>query len=281
MQDKKRTVSLKTNAKDLGTVLNLLGVKEEVNVEVVVSVEDNKNTYKILNAPAVLDWDFSEEKEELTDFVINCERRQETDQPEKDDEYEKRCKEREEELKRKVDLIINNPRQYLKDCLGIPGVDEMTDEEVQKILWATYQTPVAKEEVKKEEEEDDKFYFPNHSIIDDTAGLVKVIESVWIASQIAPGVRFGTKLFGGNFRKAWNNITIEENTKTDLNHSTTRAMMKLLVDVFYNSPILEDEIATAYYDTLERIKENFNSLKSAETLNQVMNILYRHENKKI
>lgn len=272
MQDKKRTVRLKTNAKDLGTVLNLLGVKEEVNVEVVVSVEDSKNTYKILNAPAVLDWDFSEEKE-------SAPIKEGWDESEVEKLPEEKCSEGSD-----FSEIMKKVRATLKDA-GYEGVDEMSDEEIERemmTLCRAKDTLGIDLGVKKEEEEDENtIYFPSHSIIDDTAGLVKVIESVWVASQMAPGVRFGTKLFEGNFRKAWNNITIEENTKTDLNHSTTRAMMKLLVDVFYNSPTLEDEIATAYYDTLERIKENFNSLKSAETLNQVMNILYRHENKKI
>ena len=270
MQDKKRRVRIKTSAKDLSTILNLLNV-EEVNVEIEVSVEDCRDTYKILNAPAVLDWDFLEEKEIPVEVTA-----------EKEIEVEKlpeeKCSEDSDysEVMKKVRALLKNA--------GYKGVDEMSNEEIEREMMMTlFFTELKKGdlEVKKEEEEDDKFYFPNHKLINDTYGLIKTIESVWVASRVSPNVRFGTKLFEQNFRNAWNNITIEENTKTDLNHSTTRAMMKLLADVFYNSPTTEDELATAYYDTLERIKENFNSLKSAETLNQVMNILYRHESKKI
>ena len=58
-------------------------------------------------------------------------------------------------------------------------------------------------------------------------------------------------------------------------------MMKLLIDVYYNSPVTKDELDIAYNDTIKNIEQSFNSLKNAETLNQVMNILYRHECKKI
>jgi len=274
MQDKKRRVRIKTSAKDLGTVLNLLNVNEEVNVEVEVSVEDCRDTYKILNAPAVLDWDFLEEKEMPVEVTA-----------EKEIEVEKLP---EEKCSEDSDYseVMKEVRALLKNA-GYKGVDEMSNEEIEREMMTLFFTELKNDlgttdlGEKKEEEEDDKFYFPNHKLINDTYGLIKTIESVWVASRVSPNVRFGTKLFEQNFRNAWNNITIEENTKTDLNHSTTRAMMKLLADVFYNSPTTEDELATAYYDTLERIKENFNSLKSAETLNQVMNILYRHESKKI
>jgi hypothetical protein len=271
MQDKKRRVRIKTSAKDLGTVLSLLNVNEEVNVEVEVSVEDCKNTYKILNAPAVLDWDFLEEKESASI-------KEGWDEPEVEKLPEEKCSESIE-----YSEVMKEVRAALKNA-GYEGVDEMSDEEIERemmTLCRAKDTLGIDFGVKKEEEEGDKFYFPSHKLIDDTFGLIKTIESIWVAAQLSPNVRFGTRLFENNFRKAWNNITVEENTKTDLNHSTTRAMMKLLVDVFYNSPTTEDELATAYYDTLERIKENFNSLKSAETLNQVMNILYRHESKKI
>ena len=272
MQDKKRRVRIKTSAKDLGTVLSLLNVNEEVNVEVEVSVEDCRDTYKILNAPAVLDWDFLE-KEEMP-VEVTAEKEIEVEKlPEKN------------VVRYDYSEVMKEVRALLKNA-GYKGVDKMSNEEIEREMMTLFFTELKNDlgtdlGGKKEEEEDDKFYFPNHKLIDDTYGLIKAIESVWVAARISPNVRFGTKLFEQNFRNAWNNITIEENTKTDLNHSTTRAMMKLLVDVFYNSPTTEDELATAYYDTLERIKENFNSLKSAETLNQVMNILYRHESKKI
>lgn len=274
MQDKKRRIRIKTSAKDLGTVLNLLNVNEEINVDVEVSVEDCRDTYKILNAPAVLDWDFLE-KEEVPikkDIEVTVEKEIEVEKL-----PEEKCSEGSD-----YSEVMKEVRALLKNA-GYKGVDEMSNEEIEREMMTLFFTELKKDdfEVKKEEEEDDKFYFPNHKLIDDTYGLIKAIESVWVAARISPNVRFGTKLFEQNFRNAWNNITIEENTKTDLNHSTTRAMMKLLVDVFYNSPTTEDELATSYYDTLERIKENFNSLKSAETLNQVMNILYRHESKKI
>lgn len=128
-----------------------------------------------------------------------------------------------------------------------------------------------------EEEENGEVIFPSFSSMATQGSecLITIIEATWRLALESPGIRFGTKLFRDKLISIILELGKEENLKTDLSKSTTRAMMKLLVDVFYNTPVLEAGLEDAYNDTVERLRTNYESLKSAKTLNQVMNILYR------
>lgn len=268
----KRAVEVKVKASSLLDVLKALELnKEDVDVSFIAIVDDTKKTYKALNHKDIIDWDFleitfEESEDEETENEVSADS--------EEDSIEENTKNEDSEI------------QEEKEDTSISAKLEQKIKELEKKA-KEYEIPVPepknyyeklKEALVEENDADDgRFYFPDHSLISDTDGLIKVIEAVWNVAKLTPGIRFGTRLFEEKFRSAWNAITVNEHTKTDLNRSTTRAMMKLLVDVFYNSPVLEDELSVAYYDTLKRMRENYNSLKSAETLNQVMNILYRHE----
>lgn len=268
----KRAVEVKVKASSLLDVLKALELnKEDVDVSFIAIVDDTKKTYKALNHKDIIDWDFleitfEESEDEETENEVSADS--------EEDSVEENIKNEDSEI------------QEEKEDTPISAKLEQKIKELEKKA-KEYEIPVPepknyyeklKEALVEENDVDDgRFYFPDHSLISDTDGLIKVIEAVWNVAKLTPGIRFGTRLFEEKFRSAWNAITVNEHTKTDLNRSTTRAMMKLLVDVFYNSPVLENELSVAYYDTLKRMRENYNSLKSAETLNQVMNILYRHE----
>ena len=227
MQTTKRQFKLDIKSENIAEVLKLLrekcGSGNIHNITIKVSLDDMKETYKILNSDqGIIDWDFLDQPKELIE---------------------------------KIDTTIEESKKE------------------------TVETK--KDTVKEIEKEEEKYFFPDSSWIGSTDDLIKVIEAIWHISKNRPGLRFGTSLFYKQFQEEYTKINEEEYLKTDLNKSVTRAMMKLLIDVYYNSPVTRDELDIAYNDTIKNIEQSFNSLKNAETLNQVMNILYRHECKKI
>lgn len=268
----KRAVEVKVKASSLLDVLKALELNgEDVDVSFIAIVDDTKKTYKALNHKDIIDWDFLEitledSEDEETDIEISADSEEDdVEEKVKNEDPEIQEKEEDTSISAELEQKIKELEKKAKEC-EIPVPEPKS-----------YYEKLKEALVEENDVDDGRFYFPDHYLISDTAGLTKVIEAVWNVAKLTPGIRFGTRLFEEKFRSAWNAITVDEHTKTDLNRSTTRAMMKLLVDVFYNSPVLEDELSVAYYDTLKRMRENYNSLKSAETLNQVMNILYRHE----
>ena len=232
------------------------------------SMQNNKRDVRVtidINAIGKVLKDLKQEGDSIT-LVLKVEDTKETykvlSRPEVFDWDFVEEKSNEEEDDCKNPKPYDTPRTYEDDGYDLKGDYTQEFQDLEKI---------------GKDEEGSTFYFPDHTLVSNSSDLVKLIESVWRVAKEKPSIRFGTKLYEGEFRDTWNLISKEEHLKTDLTSSTTRAMMKLLIDVFYNTPE-DEELVVAYYDTLERIKKNYNSLKSAETLNQVMNILYRHEN---
>ena len=109
--------------------------------------------------------------------------------------------------------------------------------------------------------------------IKDVQGLAFFIEAVWRVAKERPNIRFGTELFEYNVT---NELTkILESQSTGFHLSTERAMVKLLLEVYYGLP--NSDIEVAFSDTLEKIKDHISLIKEADTLNKVANILYRYE----
>lgn len=113
---------------------------------------------------------------------------------------------------------------------------------------------------------------PKYSI-KDVQGLAFFIEAVWRVAKERPNIRFGTELFEYTVT---NELTkILESQSTGFHLSTERAMVKLLLEVYYGLP--NSDIEVAFSDTLEKLEKCYSLIKEADTLNKVANILYRYE----
>lgn len=115
--------------------------------------------------------------------------------------------------------------------------------------------------------------------ISDTSDLVRLIEASWMVARLHPGIRYNTELYNYNRQLKYDELTAEEHRDAGLSVSerTLRAVSKMLLDVFYSNPLNTEEINEATLDTIIRIGEHFNEVKGADTLNKVMDILYRKD----
>lgn len=137
-----------------------------------------------------------------------------------------------------------------------------------------------KPEELKDDESDNSFNFPSYEVAGtNIENFIRVIESTWNIAKDNPGVRFGTKLFNTIFVRNWNDLIKEKIQPTDLTRSTTREVAKLVYKVYYNFDTMTDDgYKTAYDDTVCKLKEHYSELKTAKTLSEVMNLLYRSKN---
>ncbi len=109
-------------------------------------------------------------------------------------------------------------------------------------------------------------------IVKDSQDLALLVESIWRVSKEKPGVMFGTNLFD---RLVCSKLSEIRSQALNLHLNTERAMVKLLLEVYYGLP--NSDIEVAFSDTLEKIKDHISLIKEAVTLNKVANILYRYE----
>jgi hypothetical protein len=109
-------------------------------------------------------------------------------------------------------------------------------------------------------------------IVKDSQDLALLVESIWRVSKEKPGVMFGTNLFD---RLVCSKLSEIRSQALNLHLNTERAMVKLLLEVYYGLP--NSDIEVAFSDTLEKIKDHISLIKEADTLNKVANILYRYE----
>lgn len=109
-------------------------------------------------------------------------------------------------------------------------------------------------------------------IVKDSQDLALLVESIWRVSKEKPGVMFGTNLFD---RLVCSKLSEIRSQALNLHLNTERAMVKLLLEVYYGLP--NSDIEVAFSDTLEKIKNHISLIKEADTLNKVANILYRYE----
>ena len=171
-----------------------------------------------------------------------------------------------------------------------PLVFEVDVEENKKTFSVLSQPEVINWEfVEEAEYESEKEDAPNPEIqspvtgqgilISDTGDLVRLIEASWMVARLHPGIRYNTELYNYNRRLKYDELTAEEHRDAGLpvSERTLRAVSKMLLDVFYSNPLNTEEINEATLDTIIRIGEHFNEVKEADTLNKVMDILYRKD----
>lgn len=122
---------------------------------------------------------------------------------------------------------------------------------------------------------------PNYGTkeVTNTSDLVKYIEATWMVLRFHPGIRFNTELFNYNVQLTLTKLLEEEerDSGTLSSDRTIRAVSKMLLDVFYNNPTGGNEILNALSDTVIRISSHLKEIREAESLNKVMDILYRKD----
>ena len=132
--------------------------------------------------------------------------------------------------------------------------------------------------VKIEEKEE---VIPNYGDreVTNTSDLVRYIEATWMVLRLHPGIRFNTELFNYNVQLTLTKLLEEEerDSGTLSSDRTIRAVSKMLLDVFYNNPTGGNEILNALSDTVIRISSHLTEIREAESLNKVMDILYRKD----
>jgi hypothetical protein len=128
--------------------------------------------------------------------------------------------------------------------------------------------------VKSEEEE----VLHEDRAISSTADIVRIIEANWMVLRLHPGIMFNTELFNYNVQLTLTRLSEEEEMSNGTLSSdrTIRAVSKMLLDVFYNNPT-GSELYTAASDAIIRISLHQKEIKEADSLNKVMDILYRKD----
>lgn len=112
-----------------------------------------------------------------------------------------------------------------------------------------------------------------------TQDLVLFIEAVWRVATERPNIRISTNLFESTVLLEMKELR-ESSSNIGFHLTTDRALTKLLLEVYYNiSSVVPSlaELEIAFFDTLEKIKNNYSLIKEADTINKVSNILYRYE----
>ena len=115
-------------------------------------------------------------------------------------------------------------------------------------------------------------------VISSTADIVRIIEANWMVLRLHPGIMFNTELFNYNVQLTLAKLSEEEerDNGTLSSDRTIRAVSKMLLDVFYNNPT-GSELNTAMSDAIIRISSHQKEIKEADSLNKVMDILYRKD----
>lgn len=290
----KRRVSIKMTSLD--KVNEVLSNFKGGEVELFLSVEDSKNTYKLLSTnPYIEDWDFAEEteKEEAKNDEESDPKEPEpepkpepmpepvdTNKPEEITEPEVK-----EEVKPKEEVVEKkkSPRNVKSEA---PKKEESLQNEVANGLMEKVKEELLKRapelealtSLAKEEEEDTGELILPDVKINDMVDLARMIEASWHIARKSPAIRYNTSFFRTQVKKEYEILLDAERDGSANNFSdkTTRAVARLLLGVYYSNPKGEG-VKIAFQDTMEKIREHYDSLKSVDTFNKAMNLLYRNE----
>ena len=196
---------------------------------------------------------------------------------------------KEEKPKKEAKVEVKEKKAEVKK----PAAKKVEEPKVQEVVETDQEEVVEKVEEKVEVPEDNRS-IDNYSIDADTAkkvktlrDLVRFIECAWYVAKKFPSIRFNTELFCIKLNEEYEKLETEDASMiadglSTLSDKTSRTVSIILLGVYYGiSANLKTEVSgEVYKDTVEKIDKHYNSLKSVDTLNQVMNLLYRYEDKR-
>lgn len=225
-------------------------------IKVELDIEDSGKIYKKLSTlDGVVDWEFKEEEplkkgavldqSEASDSPLDMKSSEES----LDDVYKKESD----------NIVFNLKEEQFEFPQEQDNSDDKTSEKGTVDLTGSLSNVA------------DLYYLLN---ISSTKDIANFIQACWTVIKLHPAVRYNTNLFVITAVAEYKRIKEEEGT-FGFETAASKAMQKMVIDLFYNTPNSEDEIREAFLDTTIRIGQRWNSLKSVNTLTEVLNVLYK------